>query len=110
MTSHDMTRRDMLYDYVSSLCNNANVLAEEPSPYFREKKGKYNQPSCTTQQQNPYETPLRDLKKIIPRPKKIFEPRPINYNNPYPLHRKIEIQNILPRIKALLNFSNTIKN
>ena len=31
-----MTRRDMLYDHVSSLCNSASVLAEEPSPCFQE--------------------------------------------------------------------------
>ena len=28
----------MLCDYVSSLCNSASVLAEEPSPCFREYK------------------------------------------------------------------------
>ena len=33
-----MTRRDMLCDYVSSLCNSASVLAEEPSPCFRENE------------------------------------------------------------------------
>ena len=33
-----MTRRDMVYDYVSSLCNSASALAEEPSPCFREKE------------------------------------------------------------------------
>ena len=29
----------MLCDYVSSVCNSARALAEEPSPCFREKLG-----------------------------------------------------------------------
>ena len=39
--------------------------------------------------------PLRDLKNFFARTQKFFEPRPINYNNPDPLHREIEIQSIL---------------
>ena len=32
----------MLYDYVSSLCNSASALAEEPPPCFREKTSEYS--------------------------------------------------------------------
>ena len=60
-----------------------------------------HEPSCATQQQNPCETPLRDPhlrdpKKNLARPQKFFQPRPVTCNIPYPLHREILTQSILP--------------
>ena len=44
----------------------------------------------------PCETPpLRDLKKFFARPQKFFQPRPVNCNNPYPLHREVVTPSIL---------------
>ena len=99
-------QRTLVFNRISKVCLYIYRTGHHERPMFADFLPQWlSQPGNPLTQlcnptANPCETPLRDpplrdLKRIFARPQKFFEPRPVNCNIPYPLHREIVTQSIL---------------